>query len=83
MVSRPVRLGVGPRFGANDQILNVFSLTFPYLFMQGALSGERTDLYFAVHVSHWLESGRTRNDILPNWKSSSYSPATEIVGNVS
>jgi hypothetical protein len=32
--------------------------------MYGALSDERTGLYFAVHITHWSESRRTRNCIL-------------------
>jgi hypothetical protein len=44
-VSRPVRLGVLPLFGAGDQTLHFFEQQLLlYFFMYGALSDERTGL---------------------------------------
>jgi hypothetical protein len=41
----------------------IFSLICICFFMKGALSEERTGLYFAVYITHWSESRRTRNHI--------------------
>jgi hypothetical protein len=42
-VSRPVRLGIGPPFGADVQVLNFFEQQLlSFLFIYGALSDERT-----------------------------------------
>jgi hypothetical protein len=47
-VIRPVCLGVGPPFGAHDQILNFLYSDIYFYVMYGALSDERVDVYLAV-----------------------------------
>jgi hypothetical protein len=44
----------------------LFSLTCTCFFMQGALSDERAGLYFTVHITHWSQSRRARNQIFPS-----------------
>jgi hypothetical protein len=64
MVSRQSVLVSGRLLGSMTRLHMFFSLTFSCYFMWGALSDERTGLYFAVHITLWPELRRTRNYIL-------------------
>jgi hypothetical protein len=48
--SRPVCLSAKPHLGAQDHIFFLYSHTVAGLFMQSALSDERTDLSFTLAV---------------------------------
>jgi hypothetical protein len=63
-VSRPVCLGVEPHLEPMTRFYMSFILTCTCFFMWGALSDERTSLYFAVHITHLSQLRRTHNHIL-------------------
>jgi hypothetical protein len=63
-VSRPVCLGVRTPFGLMVRFYMFFSLTCTSFLMYGALSDERTGVYFAVHITHCSESRRSHNNTL-------------------